>query len=77
VLFRGQAYVDLYPAVHHFRDSRVALLAASGANDEIFGPGGPRVFRQNLSDADPPGRHIFAIRPSRLPPPAPASRRAA
>ncbi|MDI5961213.1 alpha/beta hydrolase [Streptomyces sp. SL13] len=45
--------VDLYPEVHrYFRESRVPLLAAWGANDEIFGPDGARAFRQDLPDAE-------------------------
>jgi hypothetical protein len=56
VLFRDPANVELCPAVHrYFRDSRVPLPAAWGASDEIFGPGGPRAFQQDLPDA---GLHL-------------------
>jgi pimeloyl-ACP methyl ester carboxylesterase len=36
----------------YFRESRVPLLAAWGANDEIFGPDGARAFLQDLPDAE-------------------------
>lgn len=45
--------IDLYPAFQeYFRASRVPLLAAWGAHDEIFRPGGATAFQRDLPDAE-------------------------
>jgi pimeloyl-ACP methyl ester carboxylesterase len=45
--------VALYDDVHRwFADRHVPLLAAWGANDEIFSPDGARAFRRDLPEAE-------------------------
>lgn len=45
--------IELYPVFQeYFRASQVPLLAAWGAHDEIFGPGGATAFRRDLPDAE-------------------------
>jgi pimeloyl-ACP methyl ester carboxylesterase len=53
-LFRDyRTNLDLYPEIQrYFRDTQIPLLAAWGANDEIFGPGGARAFSRDLPDAE-------------------------
>jgi pimeloyl-ACP methyl ester carboxylesterase len=45
--------VELYPELHHyFCRTQVPVLAAWGANDQIFGPEGATAFTQHLPDAE-------------------------